>query len=126
MDKEIYISPYRKLPEKAAAALLLACARPAYAAQYSNAALAEHMAIYQAGYWFGMMADKRQPQAIAAALGLSLAVYQSAVEAGKIEAVAGDIGKFSRAREAFVQALAKESGADQPPFRNLQPLPSWS
>lgn len=101
----VLIDRFRIMEKKDLPAFLLSCARPAFTAFYDDFVLAEQLAIYQAGYWFGMITDNQKEQAIAAAFDMNVMSYKIAVMAGRVEAVGGNTLAFGEACQTFLKAM---------------------
>jgi hypothetical protein len=107
----VLLERFRVMGKKDLPAFLLSCARPAFAAHYSDFVLAEQLAIYQAGYWFGMITNSRKDITIAAAFGMNETSYKIAVMYGRFEAVGSNTLAFGEAYQAFLNALAESKPA---------------
>lgn len=104
-SKTVLLDRFRVMEKKDLPAFLLSCARPAFTAFYDDFVLAEQLAIYQAGYWFGLITDNQKDTTIAAAFNMPLISYKIAVTAGKVEAVGGNTLAFSEASQRFLKAM---------------------
>lgn len=94
------------LPRALQPAVLLQAARAVYAAQYSEPALAEALALSEAGTMLAILRHVRSDSAaIAAELGLPHAQYQAALRAARHEQAAGDVTKSLRAYGRFLDEL---------------------